>query len=78
MGIPHQTARCALACLAAILWVLFFKEGFYDLYEMIPGFAVGFGVTIAVSLATTPPEARDHRRPAERAPRATSRPARRR
>jgi Na+/proline symporter len=39
-----------------IAWVLFFKEGFYDLYEMLPGFAVGFAFTIGVSLLTEPPE----------------------
>jgi sodium/proline symporter len=37
-------------------WVVFFKEGFYDLYEMLPGFAAGFILTISVSLATSPPE----------------------
>ena len=39
----------------AVIWVLVFKERFYDLYEMIPGFAVGFLVTIVVSLMTEPP-----------------------
>jgi sodium/proline symporter len=39
----------------AILWTLQIKEHFYDLYEMIPGFAVGFAVTIIVSLMTEPP-----------------------
>jgi sodium/proline symporter len=39
-----------------VLWVLYFKERFYDLYEMIPGFAAGFAVTIGVSLITKPPE----------------------
>jgi len=38
-----------------VLWVLFFKQSFYDLYEMIPGFAAGFAVTIGVSLITKPP-----------------------
>ncbi len=42
--------------LTAVLWVLFVKEHFYDLYEMLPGFAAGFLVTIVVSLATQPPE----------------------
>ena len=37
-------------------WVLFLKSSFYDLYEMIPGFAAGFVVTIVVSLLTAPPE----------------------
>ncbi len=38
------------------VWVLFLKAGFYDLYEMIPGFLVGLALTIAVSLATRPPK----------------------
>jgi len=42
--------------LATILWVVLFKEGFFDLYEMIPGFAIGFSVTIGVSLATRAPD----------------------
>lgn len=41
---------------ATVVWVLFFKEHFYDLYEMIPGFAAGFACTIGVSLATAPDE----------------------
>lgn len=39
-----------------VAWVVFFKEGFYDLYEMLPGFAVGFLCTIGVSLFTEAPE----------------------
>jgi len=35
-----------------VLWVVLFKERFYDLYEMIPGFAVGFALCIGVSLVT--------------------------
>jgi sodium/proline symporter len=42
--------------LTAVLWVLLLKQHFYDLYEMIPGFAAGFAVTIGVSLFTKPPE----------------------
>ena len=38
-----------------IAWVLVFKEGFYDLYEMIPGFAAGLLLTVLVSLRTRPP-----------------------
>ena len=37
---------------ATVVWVLFFKERYWDLYEMIPGFAAGFLATIVVSLAT--------------------------
>jgi Na+/proline symporter len=33
-----------------------FKSRFFDLYEMIPGFLVGMGLTIGVSLFTDPPE----------------------
>ncbi|MGK0297417.1 MAG: sodium/proline symporter [Gammaproteobacteria bacterium] len=39
-----------------VLWVLVLKEHFYDLYEMIPGFAMGFLATIIVSLFTKKPE----------------------
>ena len=41
--------------LATVVWVLLFKERFYDLYEIWPGFAVGFVVTNGVSLVTPPP-----------------------
>ena len=40
--------------LTAVAWAVV-KEHFLDLYEMIPGFAAGFAVTIGVSLFTTPP-----------------------
>ncbi|CAN5679855.1 hypothetical protein BH23GEM10_BH23GEM10_15040 [soil metagenome] len=40
-------------------WVLLFKSGFYDLYEMIPGFLAGLGVTMLVSLMTEPPVGAD-------------------
>ena len=39
-----------------VIWVLFFKSDFYDLYEMLPGFAAGFLFTVVVSLLTEPPE----------------------
>ncbi len=42
--------------LTAIIWVLAFKPYTYDLYELIPGFIVGFALTIVVSLLTEPPE----------------------
>ena len=42
--------------LTAVIWALVVKSHFYDLYEMIPGFAAGFLVTIVVSLFTEPPE----------------------
>lgn len=37
-----------------VVWVIWFKERFYDLYEMIPGFMAGFACTIGVSLMTEP------------------------
>jgi sodium/proline symporter len=42
--------------LAAVLWALLLKERFFDLYEMIPGFAVGFLATFVVSRLSRPPE----------------------
>ena len=38
-----------------VVWVLWFKSLFYDLYEMLPGFLVGLLLTIGVSLLTRPP-----------------------
>ena len=35
-----------------VVWVIWFKERFYDLYEMISGFMSGFACTIGVSLIT--------------------------
>jgi len=41
-----------------VIWVELFKEGFYDLYEMVPGFAAGLLCCVVVSLLTKPdPEA---------------------
>ncbi|MDA0328255.1 MAG: sodium/proline symporter [Gemmatimonadetes bacterium] len=37
-----------------VLWVELFKTGFYDLYEMIPGFFVGLAACVSVSLLTRP------------------------
>ncbi len=40
--------------LTTVVWVVLFKERFYDLYEMIPGFAAGFALCIGVSLIGEP------------------------
>ncbi|MCG8467406.1 MAG: sodium/proline symporter, partial [Gemmatimonadetes bacterium] len=58
---PRTTRVGAIAGMIAgfvvtVAWVLWFKADFYDLYEMLPGFAAGFAVTIGVSLVTRPPE----------------------
>ncbi|MDH3271443.1 MAG: sodium:proline symporter, partial [Gemmatimonadota bacterium] len=37
-----------------VVWVRVFKAGFYDLYEMIPGFFAGLLACVAVSLLTAP------------------------
>ncbi len=39
-----------------VVWVVAFKAQFYDLYEMLPGFAAGFLFTVGVSAFTRPPE----------------------
>jgi SSS family transporter len=39
---------------ATVVWVVALKERFWDLYEMIPGFVVGFACTVGVSLAGEP------------------------
>jgi sodium/proline symporter len=39
-----------------VLWVEAFKARFYDLYEMIPGFAAGLLFCVVVSLMTEPDE----------------------
>ena len=39
-----------------VVWTLLFKERFFDLYEMLPGFFAGLAATVAVSLVTEPPE----------------------
>jgi sodium/proline symporter len=49
-------AGMAAGFLSTIVWVLWLKPHFYDLYEMIPGFLMGFAFTIGVSLLTRPPE----------------------
>ena len=42
--------------LSTVIWVLLFKEQFYGLYEMIPGFGMGFLLIVVVSLCTKEPE----------------------
>ena len=38
--------------IVTVIWIMFIKAQFYDLYEMIPGFAAGALFTIVVSLLT--------------------------
>ena len=56
----RTTAQGALAGMiggfvTTVVWILFLKASFYDLYEMLPGFGVGLLMTVSVSLATRPP-----------------------
>lgn len=37
-----------------VIWVVYLRAQFYDLYEAVPGFIVGFALTIVVSLLTRP------------------------
>jgi len=53
----RTTRQGALAGMAGgfvvtVAWAAFFKASFHDLYEMIPGFAAGLLLTVAVSLGT--------------------------
>jgi sodium/proline symporter len=53
-----------------VVWALFLKERFWDLYEMIPGFAAGFALTLGVSLLTpADPEAAEELEAVRRASR---------
>jgi len=57
---PRTTRAGAIAGMiggfvVCVLWVVLWKASFYDLYEMLPGFAAGFALTIGVSLVTEPP-----------------------
>ena len=56
----RTTRNGALAGMVAgfvvtVAWVVFFKAGYYDLYEMIPGFLAGLVVAVLVSLLGEPP-----------------------
>jgi len=52
-------AGMAAGFLTTIVWVLWLKPYIYNLYEMIPGFLIGFTITIGVSLFTKPPDGTD-------------------
>jgi sodium/proline symporter len=54
---PKTNLRGAIAGMlggfgTTVCWVLFFKEQFYNLSEIVPGFTVGLLLTILVSNAT--------------------------
>ena len=49
---PGAIAGMVGGFVVTVVWVLVFKEGFFDLYEMVPGFAAGFILTVGVSLIT--------------------------
>jgi sodium/proline symporter len=57
---PRTTRAGAIAGMAGgflitVAWVVWFKAGFHDLYEMLPGFFGGLLITVVVSLFTHPP-----------------------
>ena len=43
--------------LTSVIWVLAFKADAYELYEALPGFIVGFLMTLVVSRLTRKPAA---------------------
>jgi sodium/proline symporter len=53
-GTTRQGALAGMAggFIVTVAWAAFFKASFHDLYEMIPGFAAGLLLTVAVSLGT--------------------------
>lgn len=42
--------------LACVVWLRFFKDDYYGLYEAIPGFVAGFVLTYGVSYLTSKKE----------------------
>jgi Na+/proline symporter len=50
--LPGVAAGMLGGFLTSVIWVLVFKAGAYDLYEMIPGFIVGITLTLIVSQMT--------------------------
>jgi len=49
---PGAVAGMIGGVVVTVVWTIWFKERFFDLYEMVPGFIVGFACTIVVSLMT--------------------------
>lgn len=50
--LPGVAAGMLGGFLTSVIWVLVFKAGTYELYEMIPGFIVGMTLTLLVSRIT--------------------------
>lgn len=53
-GTTREGALAGMASgfIVTVAWTVLFKADFYDLYEMIPGFAAGLAFTVGVSLRT--------------------------
>ncbi len=51
-NMPGVAAGMLGGFLTSVVWVLAFKEGSYELYEMVPGMAVGLLLTVVVSRLT--------------------------
>ncbi len=52
MTLPGAVAGMVVGFGASVLWYLYGKPGFYQLYEMVVGFAAGFVAAFLVSLLT--------------------------
>ena len=54
MTLPGAVAGMITGFLASVAWYLWGKPAFFELYEMVVGFAAGFAAAIVVSLLTRP------------------------
>ena len=54
--LPGALAGMVAGFSVTVVWVIQFKEAYYDLYELIPGLIAGTAATVIVSLRTEPPE----------------------
>ncbi len=54
MTLAGAVAGMAAGFGTSVIWFLQFKADFFDLFEMVPGFAAGFAAAIVVSLLTAP------------------------
>ena len=56
---PGVIAGILTGAASVFLWRRYLKQDWWNLYELVPAFALGFAVTVVVSLLTAPPENAD-------------------
>ena len=54
MTLPGAVAGMVTGFLTSVGWFLWGKPAYFELYEMVVGFAAGFAAAIVVSLLTRP------------------------